>query len=326
MLDIITIGAVVNDVYVFSKRFHVMPDLHTRTGKSECFAFGTKIELDDIFFEIGGGATNAAETFRLQGLRTGCITRIGKDSAGADVQKYFRSAGIADFSIIDSTHRTAHSVIFLNGDGERTILVYRGASHNFRTRDIHFSVLRKARWLYVTSLAGNISVFSRIIKFAAAHGIRTMVNPGMGEIRGHRKQLIKILKECDIILLNREEAGLVTEHPHYNIKAILGAFARICPRNIVLISDGVFGSYACLNGVRYRVIIQPVHAVDTTGAGDAFGSGFLAGYIKSRGNIEKALILASNNAALTVKKIGAKHDLLRTGMPRNIARCRITRF
>ena len=60
----------------------------------------------------------------------------------------------------------------------------------------------------------------------------------------------------------------------------------------------------------YRIIIKPIRAVDATGAGDSFGSGFLAGLIRWRGDIKRAVALAVNNSAADIRQIGAKHGAL----------------
>lgn len=307
--DVITIGSAFQDVYVFSKKFRVVPDKRAGTGRSECFTFGTKIELDDILFEIGGGATNAAYTLKRQGLRVGCITRIGKDAAGKEVRAFFKQSRIADLSIIDPKKRTAHSVVFLGKGGERTILVYRGASHDFKTRDVSLSKLKNSKWIYCSSLAGNIALMQKIVAFAKKNSVQIAINPGKREIRKNKQRLLSILKEASIVSMNREEAALLTNRPYQNIKGILQEL-DVCCKGVVLITEGSSGSYIALNGKKYRGIIKPVQAVDTTGAGDAFTSGFIAGYIRSKGDIKKALILASNNAASVIMAIGAKHGLL----------------
>jgi len=307
--DVITVGSAFQDVYVFSKKFRIVQDELAVTGRSECFAFGTKIELDDILFEIGGGATNAAYTLKRQGLRVGCITRIGEDAAGKEVRAFLKQSRIADLSIIDSKKRTAHSVVFLGNGGERTILVYRGASHDFKTRDVLLSKLKNSKWIYLSSLAGNVALMQKIVTFAKKNSIQIAINPGKREIRQNKQRLLSILKHAAIVSLNREEAALLTNRPYYNINGILQDLDACC-KGIVLITEGSSGSFVALNGQKYRGIIKPVRAVDTTGAGDAFTSGFIAGYIRSKGNIKKALILASNNAASVIKAIGAKHGLL----------------
>lgn len=309
MFDVITIGNATQDVYLFSRKFRVLKDSRVITGEMECFAFGTKIELDDIRFEIGGGATNTAYTFKLQGLKTACLSRVGRDSAGDEVREFLKKSGITDLCVTDKRVRTAHSVFFLNSAGERTILVYRGAANYFKTNDIDFKKIKNTHWLYLTSLAGNITLLDTIISFAKRHGIRVALNPGKLEIEQNRTRLTRILKNVDILLLNREEAVEVTHRVYRDDKGILQDLRHLCP-GIVVVTEGDKGSIIAWGKHWFRVIIKPVKAVDTTGAGDAFGSGFLAGYIKSHGSCKAAITLAARNAAAEVRVIGAKNGLL----------------
>lgn len=307
--DVITIGSATQDIYVFSKQFHVHDDPRTVTGKIEYFTFGTKIELDDILFEIGGGATNAALTLRRQGLRVGCIARVGTDDAGSEVDQWCNDERIGNFLVHDRTHRTGRAVIFLGRGGERTILVYRGAAHAFRLADFDALRRQKSAWYYMTSLGGNLTMLERVMRTAAARGVRTMVNPGMLELRGSQATSRRVLSAADILLLNREEASAYTKRAYSNINGILNELAKM-QRGLVLVTEGRHGSYAVLNNRRYRGILKPVDAVDTTGAGDSFGSGFLAGYIRSHGDLKKSLLFGSANAVANVLVIGAKPGIL----------------
>ena len=241
MYNVITIGSAFRDVYVFSKKFRVLRDSRAVTGEVQSFTFGTKIELDDILFEIGGGATNTAYTFSKQGLKVGCVSRIGNDGAGQEVQKFLKDGKIANLLVVDKRQRTAHSVIFLAKTGERTILVYRGASHNFRTSDVNLRKIENTKWLYITSLAGNIGLLEKILRFAKKQGIKVALNPGKLEIRSGRNRLIKVLKNTDILLLNREEAAEVTKRSFSDNKGIVKDLQQLC-NGLVVVTEGEKGS------------------------------------------------------------------------------------
>lgn len=314
--DIITIGSAFKDVYLFSKKFRVLKNARMITGEMECFAFGTKIELDDVHFEIGGGAVNTAATFSNQGFKAGCLARIGQDSAGEDVKKYLRERGIGDLLVYDKKRRTAQSVVFLAPNGERTILVYRGAAHEYKTSDIP-SAITKTKWLYVTSLAGKLDVLKKILRLATSRGVKVALNPGKLEVQA-RGRLAPLLKYVDVLNVNDEEASILAGMTPDDEKKYLSALRRMCP-GIIVVTKGSRGSSVLLNDILYRGIIKPVKAVDTTGAGDAFGSGFVAGIIRFHGDIVKSLQLASNNAAGEVKQLGAKNGIVgRQGPWRNV--------
>ncbi len=309
MYDVITIGSAAQDTYLFSKKFKIIKDKRAITGESECFAFGTKIELDRIFYEVGGGATNTANTFKRQGLKVACLGRIGHDAAGEEVKKFLKTSGIGDLLIVDKKDRTAQSVIFLAPNGERTILVYRGAAHHFKTSDVNLQKIKNTRWLYISSLAGNTQLLEKIVLFAKKNKIKVALNPGKLEIARHNS-LRRVIRYVDLLLVNREEAITLLHSTKNDERALSRSLSKLCP-GLVVMTKGTGGSVAVLENIQYRVIIKPVRAVDTTGAGDSFGSGLLSGLIKYRGNVKKSLVLAAHNSASDVMYIGAKHGALR---------------
>lgn len=311
MFDVITIGSATQDVYLFSKKFKQQRDSREVTGEVECFTLGTKIELDDILFEIGGGATNTACTFARQGLKVACLTKVGNDGAGDEVKKVLKLAKISiDLMVVDKNHRTAHSVIFLAPNGERTILVYRGASNDFRTADVNLKKLKNTGWLFVTSVAGNIKLLKRIVDFAHKNNVKVALNPGKMELKFGSKYLKQIFKKTDILFLNREEAADILRRSYEDDNGIIHDLSLcVLGSRITVVTDAERGSLVCDGANVYRVDIKPIKAVDTTGAGDAYGSGFVAGYIKKE-DIRSAIELAVANSASEVMKIGAKRGLL----------------
>ncbi|MFA5052163.1 MAG: carbohydrate kinase family protein [Patescibacteria group bacterium] len=305
--DVITIGSAFKDVYLFSKKFRVLKNAKMITGEMECFAFGTKIELEDVHMEIGGGAVNTAATFKKQGFKVGCLARIGRDSAGEDVRQYIKKYGIGDLLVYDKNRRTAQSVVFLAPNGERTILVYRGAAHDYKSTDIN-PVITKTRWLYVTSLAGRMDVLKKILRMAKSTDIKVALNPGKLEVKNSLK-LLRLLKNVDVLIMNNEEASILTGTTSGNERHYLSVLRQACP-GIIVVTKGNRGSDVLLNDILHHVIIKPIKAVDTTGAGDAFGSGFVAGIVRFHGDVTRSLQLACNNAAGEVEQLGAKNGIV----------------
>ncbi len=310
--DVITLGSATQDVYLRSSAFRVVRDRRSPTGASEEFAFGSKVELDEVLTEVGGGATNTAVTFRRQGLRTACVCRVGMDAAGDEVVRILRAYRVDPrFVMRDHVHPTAFSALFLSKNGERSALVARGASAHFTEQTIPWKKL-KARWYYVCSLGGNIRFLRRILQHAATSKAQVALNPGKDELR--QPATLALLRKADVLLLNREEAELLF-HTH---GPRLWTRVASWRKGTVVITDGAKGSYAFNATGSWRVHIKPVKAVDTTGAGDAFGSGFVASLIKHPGNIQEALRLGSMNSAGEVQQLGAKHGLVTQHAPKTL--------
>jgi sugar/nucleoside kinase (ribokinase family) len=64
---------------------------------------------------------------------------------------------------------------------------------------------------------------------------------------------------------------------------------------------------------RYSAGVPEAPVIDRTGAGDAFGSGFVSGFIQSNGDIEYAIQLGTANATSVVEDFGAKTGILKKG-------------
>src|SRR6266568_1207711 len=93
-VKILTFGAATQDVFLAGKSLHARRDVRTR-DYVEQFPLGAKIEVDNVHFDTGGGATNAAVTFARQGLQVGYVGKIGHDPAGGEVIRALRREGVA---------------------------------------------------------------------------------------------------------------------------------------------------------------------------------------------------------------------------------------
>ncbi|HLD82058.1 MAG TPA: carbohydrate kinase family protein [Patescibacteria group bacterium] len=306
MFDVITIGSAVQDVFVTSRKFTLLKSPKFSTGVGECFALGSKINIDNIVFDTGGGATNAAVTFRRAGLKTSIVTKIGDDISGEAVMRALKKEKIdTRHVVVDAKQTTGYSVILTAGEGDRSILTYRGVAADLRERDISFSKL-KTRWFYVTSLAGNIALLRKIVSFSEKHGVKVFLNPGGAELK-QRSFLKKMIRRVDVLSFNTEEAAVLLDLDFSNKKKLVDGMAALT-NNTVLLTDGPDGTFFIDQGKRYSMPTTGKKSVNATGAGDAFGSGFLAGYIL-RNDFRFALRLGLYNAEGVIQKIGAKNGI-----------------
>lgn len=326
MYDIITIGSATRDVFMRSKQIRVMKDRRFSTGEAECFALGSKIDIDDIWFETGGGATNTAVGFARQGLRTAFVGRIGHaDVRGREILRTIQAEGVdASLVVKDQTKMTAYSVLLLTSRGERTVLIYRGASAHFQPRELPLRKMR-AKWFYVTALGGKPDVLRAIFRQAAKVKAQVAWNPGAAELAWGYEKLQPMFRQVAVLFLNREEASrlLKVDYAHDRI-----VFEKLCFAlpGIVVITEGTKGAIVCHRGRQYVSGIHQIHVVDTTGAGDAFGCGFVGAYIKTRGNLVSSLQFATANAESVLKHVGAKVGLLRRRPQRGLVRVDVSRL
>ncbi len=341
MFDIITIGSATRDVFLESQDFRDVRSYKFQGGVGECLSLGSKNEVDKIFFTTGGGATNAAVTFARLGLKAACVARVGDDNAGSEIIKVLREEGV-DIRFIqkDPDDNTAYSTLLMHGPGERTILVYRGASMKlgFGPKSLNFDILSRSRWFYITSLGGRLDLIRQIWLFARQQKIKIAWNPGGEELRLGLKKLQPFIKQCRVFNVNREEAVRLTNCEWQDKACFTGNLCNLA--QTVLITDGKRGAYCFYNEPELQRTLQSrrfgrdegrrfgfmelfvpslgTKALNTTGAGDAFGSGFVAGVeIGSRQKrdpisvIRFALGLAILNADSVIREMGAKTGILK---------------
>ena len=138
------------------------------------------------------------------------------------------------------------------------------------------------------------------------------------------KYFEKILATAEVVVMNKEEASLVTkievrpdtktesfssEIIHPDIKAMLDKL-KSTDAKVVIITDGKNGVYAYDGKTYYRCPEFPAKVVSTLGAGDALSSTFAAALEYTGWDIEKSLMIASVNAASVVSNFGAQEGFL----------------
>ncbi|NLF82897.1 MAG: carbohydrate kinase family protein [Candidatus Gastranaerophilales bacterium] len=322
MFDIITIGGATTDTFVETDKAKVMRvDTPTEHQGYLCFDYGEKLELDQIAYDIGGGATNAAVNFSNLGFKTGIVAKIGDDLAAQAILQRLNEKSIDSSMIINEQGgKSGFSIILTSFEGDRTVLTYRGTNSTISFNEIDMEKIRKTQWLYFASLSGDSNkILDEMAAFAEEHGIKTAFNPGSTQIKRGLKDLTKIFETAEILIMNRSEASAVTGIPNKpeegdpledkNIEEMLLKIKSTCP-GIVVITEGKKGVHVIDGNVRYHAPSFPVKVVSTLGAGDSFASTFVATMIKYDGDIEKAIKFASINSAQVVKSFGAQQGLL----------------
>ncbi len=313
MYDIITIGTATRDVFLRSSVFKPIKDPHFTaslgfpTGVAECFAFGGKIEIEKPVLTTGGGSTNAAVTFARQGLASAAIISIGKDEHGKAVVVDLKKENVKPIITYARDLQTSYSTLMLSETGERTILVYRGASDYMgRVSSAHL----KAKWAYIVPGAIPLDRMKSLVERFSAEGMRLAINPSGYYIKLGAKALAPILDKCSVVIMNKEEAASLTGIAYDDERGIFKKIDEMI-KGIAVMTDGPNGVTVSDGKVLYKAgIFKEQKLVDRTGAGDAFGSGFVASLISAPDDIKSAIRLASANATSVVEYIGAKEGIL----------------
>jgi len=276
-------------------------------------------------FMTGGGGTNVAVSAAKQGLKVACVGSIGDDDAGKSISTRLERDGVDASQMVRIPDvGTAYSVILTSFEGDRTVLVFRGAGERL-TFDLlkpNLDHMLDTKWLFVGNLGkASDAVFPPLFAEAKKRGIKIAFNPGMQTLQqGLSAANREILNGVEVLLLNREESLILHGKPddvRYDwlqeealYKELLLSL-RSVGVSIPVITDGFRGAHALSRDDYIFCPTFKVTPVSTLGAGDAFGSTLVSGLQRyGTENVGKALLEASANAASVIQGFGAKKRLL----------------
>ena len=247
VFDVVSIGGATQDVFVRTDLSRIVTTRDLMSSQSLlAFDYPSKVNVDDVAFQSGGGATNTAVSFARLGLSSACYCAVGNDDAGAAVVRELEREGVDTSLIVHPADRkTGYSVVLNSFEGDRTVLAYRGANSSISADSIPWDALRQARWFYISSLTGSSGeILDDIALFSEECGVNLALNPGVTQIKMGLRGLAKILSVVEILFLNKEEAAQLTGIQWSRRMAVeglcnlCGACVEVCPVGLFRIADG----------------------------------------------------------------------------------------
>lgn len=297
--DVISIGSATIDIFIKSSDFVITPEIIGLKPSS-------KNEISQSLFCSGGGAINSSIAFSRLGLNSAPVFLIGNSYLNQYIFDDLKKEKIFDkFIFIDKKDITDFSVIIVPEGGHRSILTNRGKGF-LQSKHIPWNKIKKTKWLYITSLEGNLDLLEKIIGFAKENNIKIALNPGKRELK-NRRQLISLVKMVEFLLLNREESEMLFNESFDDI--INENLIHKLNLPVVAVTAGAEGAYIFSDNHQFFSPAANHKPVDETGAGDAFGSAFVAGLIHGK-SPQDSLFWAVKNSASVVSALGSHPGLL----------------
>ena len=303
-LDVVCLGILVVDV--LAKPVRRIPDWR-------------QLELvDQIEQQVGGCANNTGIGLARLGLTVGAIGKIGTDSFGDFVLKNLTEEGIDTRGVRrDDKVNTSFTFVMISPEGERAFFHYVGANGALTYEDVDFSFVGESRMLHV---AGSFVMpgidgepTARLLKRAREMGVITCLDTVWNGSINALETLKPSLPHLDYFLPSIDEARLMTMHE--SPRDVAG-FLLDHGVGTVGLKMGAEGSYLRNKDIELRIPAFKIDVVDTTGAGDAWIAGFLAGLTKGW-DLEKAAILGSATGAICTSAVGTTAGL--KGMEETVA-------
>lgn len=292
------------DVFVKTNADLLSISHNNQTKKLLGYELGEKILIEKLNFKIGGSAMNAAFTFSRQNLKTGYLGKIGDDTNGIKVFKALKHEGIEFVGSVGK--QTGYSVILESKYEDRTILTYKGSNNNLRYKELDSKKIRSKWYYFTTMMHESFKTMKKLSKEIDQKKGKIAFNPSSYLATKGFEKLDSILKHVNVLILNKEEGfALSNEKTVDNALKILKKHVK----DIVIMTDAGNGAYLYDGSMKYYAKPKKVKIIETTGAGDAFASGFLSGYIQDK-TLEKAFICGFLQSESVIQSIGATNNIL----------------
>ncbi len=259
----------------------------------------------------GGSAANTMVGLAELGVSTAYIGKVGRDQTGQDLAQGYSDANVAFTTRpTDSGTASARSMIAVTPDGERTMNTFLGASVEFDRSDVDDDVVRAGETLYLEGYLFDAEPAKRAFVHAAevARAAGRQVALTLSDpfcVSRHRDSFAQLVaNQCDIVFANEDE--LLTLVGADSLDAALDSVER--EGLAICVTRGAKGSIISDGKRRYHVPAVPdVTVVDTTGAGDQYAAGVLAGRAMGLG-WEDAGYLGSVAAAEVISHYGPRPE------------------
>ena len=317
MSHVICVGSVAKDVFFPTSEgvFLDTPEDVTAQRKV-AFEVGAKYQIEDRFEALGGVAANTSVGLTRLGISVSCYGGTGSDDTARWIRREFDREGV-DVKLLEEypgVKSDLSAILVFTGDGERTIFYNRDSAERLR---VDASKFPGASWVMMSALNGAWEEnMQQAILGAKNAGAKLAVNPGQRNMKDNLSRVLEAVGRADILLLNKDEAielvaGLSHDARLLNDEGFLLQTLFQHGAKKIAMTDGARGAWG-YDGVEcIRVVAKrPERGIDTTGAGDAFGSAFLAAEISGK-PLAEALQWGMANGAHVVRFYGAIEGLLR---------------
>lgn len=260
----------------------------------------------------GGSAANTVAGVAALGGRAGFIGQVADDQLGQVFAHDIRALGVHfDTAARPGQPPTARCLILVTPDAQRTMNTFLGASQFLPASALDLDLVRSAAILYLEGYLWDPEEPRAAMRVAidAARGAGRKVALTLSDafcIERHRADFLSLIDggQLDILFANESEILMLNETDDF--EAAVAATAARVPLLVVTRSEK--GALAIGGGERVHVPAEPVATViDTTGAGDLFAAGFLAGQAQGR-SLKESLTMGAIAAAEVISHYGARPE------------------
>ena len=228
---------------------------------------------------LGGSAANTIRAMAQLDIRCGFIGKVGEDNTGEFYVQALRNVGVAPY-ILHSENKSGKCVSLISPDGERTFVTHLGAALDLTADEIDAAVFDSYDYLYIEGyLVQDHDLIRRTIERAKEHGAKVALDLASFNVVEENRDFLRdiVAKHVDILFANEDEAHAFSGEE--DLAKALEHIAQMC--ELVVVKIGTRGALIKHGEEQVHVgIMAAAKRVDTTGAGDFYAAGFMAGLCK----------------------------------------------
>ena len=233
--------------------------------------------------QAGGSGANTMIGIAQMGGTTSFTSRVGRDEHGPMYRSSLEEFGVKPNLGEALEGETGLCLVLITPDAQRTMGTFLGVSQELHLEDVNVPDLVQSKYLYVTGYLWDTDTQKNAVEFAMreAKEVDTKVALSLSDpfcVGRHKDDFERLLREyVSVVFANRDEARMMTGEDDARLAA--RRLAQMCG-GLAAVTLDKEGSILVQGDETCEIPIYPVHAIDTTGAGDMYAAGILYGLAK----------------------------------------------
>ena len=312
MKRVIGIGNALTDILVNLQDDKILNEFSLPKGSMSLVDTAFQLRLSESTaglprtMSLGGSAGNTIRALAKLGTHSGFIGKVGNDETGDFYVTTLENLGVEP-KVFRGSEYSGRCVSLVSRDGERTMATNLGAALELNPEEIGSELFDGYDCLYIEGyLVQNHALITKAASEARKKGLTVAIDLASYNVVENNLEFLRDLSDSyvDIIFANEQEAQIFTgEQDPLKATDKISSFA-----DITVVKIGEKGAYIKQGGETIHVgVMSTTRMVDTTGAGDFYAAGFLAGMCEGL-SLRKCGTLGAISASKVIEVVGTTFD------------------
>ncbi len=270
-------------------------------------AAGLAARMPEGVVSSGGSVANTCAVAAMLGAQVAFLGKVATDAMGDAFAQAIRAAGVHyPTPPVANGAATARCLILVTPDGQRTMNTHLGASQHFGPEDIDLGLIEASSVVYLEGYLLDApdapAAFHAAALAARRRGGKVAISLSDAFcVERNRAAFHALLPLTDILFANEAEVASLYEANDFET-AMARARADV---TVAALTRSEQGSVILHGNETVTIAAEPARVIDSTGAGDCYAAGFLAGFTRGE-TLAECGRLATRAATLAIEQFGAR--------------------